>query len=117
MIVDVHSHIMWYPEHVSETWAQEALASKLVKLKFSGGLAHAAKLDLHSYDATQDDHWKAAQQADKVVVFGLQAKASGVWVPNELIADVSRRAPRADHRLGVGGPERARVRSSSSTTL
>ena len=33
------------------------------------------------------DHWKAAQQADKVVVFGLQAKATGIWVPNELIAE------------------------------
>ncbi|HVA85515.1 MAG TPA: amidohydrolase family protein [Candidatus Saccharimonadales bacterium] len=93
MIVDVHSHIMWYPEHVSENWAREALASKLVKLKFSDGRAHAARLDLHSYDATQDDHWKAAQQADKVVVFGLQAKAAGAWVPNELIADYARQHP------------------------
>ena len=93
MIVDVHSHIISYPEHVSETWAQEALASKLVKLKFSGGLAHAATLDLHSYDSTPEDHWKAAQQADKVVVFGLQAKASGAWVPNELIAEYAAAHP------------------------
>jgi uncharacterized protein len=93
MIVDVHSHIMWYPEHVSETWAQEALASKLVKLKFSGGLAHAASLDLHSYDSTPETHWKAAQQADKVVVFGLQARAAGAWVPNELIAAYARDHP------------------------
>ena len=93
MIVDVHSHIMWYPEHVGERWASEALASKLVKLKYSGGLAHATSLDLHSYDSKPEDHWKAAQQADKVVVFGLQAKASGVWVPNELIADYARAHP------------------------
>jgi imidazolonepropionase-like amidohydrolase len=33
MIVDVHTHLMWYPEHTSEEWASEALASKLVKLK------------------------------------------------------------------------------------
>lgn len=37
MIVDVHSHVMWYPDHVAEDFAAEALASKLVKLEQSGG--------------------------------------------------------------------------------
>ena len=93
VIVDVHSHIMWYPDHVGEQWAKEALASKLVKLKFSGGLAHAAALDLHSYDSTPETHWEAAQQTDKTIVFGLQAKATGIWVPNELIADYAKQHP------------------------
>ena len=87
MIVDCHTHIMWYPDHIGEQFAQEALASKLVKLKYSGGEAYAARLDLHSYDARPEDHWKASEPADRVVVFGLQAKAVGVWVPNELVAD------------------------------
>ena len=39
MIVDCHTHIMWYPDHLGEQYAQEALASKLVKLKYSGGEA------------------------------------------------------------------------------
>ena len=108
VIVDVHSHIMWYPDHVGEQWAKEALASKLVKLKFSGGLAHAAALDLHSYDSTPETHWEAAQQTDKTIVFGLQAKATGTWVPNELIADYAKAAPGEDRRLGLGRPQRAR---------
>lgn len=90
MIVDCHSHLMWYPDHVSERYAQEALASKLVKLQFSGGEVYADKLDLHSYDAKPEDHWKAAEPADKVIVFGLQARATGIWVPNELIAEYVR---------------------------
>jgi predicted TIM-barrel fold metal-dependent hydrolase len=77
---------MWYPDHLSERFAQEALASKLVKLQQSGGEANATHLDLHSYDSTPVEHWAAAQAADRVVVFGMQARASGVWVPNELIA-------------------------------
>lgn len=81
---------MWYPDHVSERYAQEALASKLVKLQFSGGEVYADKLDLHSYDAKPEDHWKAAEPADKVIVFGLQARATGIWVPNELIAEYVR---------------------------
>lgn len=88
MIVDVHSHVMWYPEHVAEEFAAEALASKLVKLEQSGGKAHASSLDLHSYDSTPAQHWEACKDtADRTVVFGLQAKATGVWVPNDVIAN------------------------------
>lgn len=93
MIVDCHTHLMWYPDHLSQQYAEEALASKLVKLKFSGGEAYGAQLDLHSYDATPEGHWQASAPADKVVVFGLQARAAGIWVPNEVIADYVRAHP------------------------
>ena len=85
---------MWYPDHLSEQYASEALASKLVKLKRSGGLAYSAKLDKHCYDSTPADHWNASATVDKVVVFGLQAKASGIWVPNEIIAEYVAQHPR-----------------------
>ena len=87
MIVDVHTHIGWYPDHWSEEAAQEALASKLVKMKQSGGEVHRAHLDLHSYDSRPEDHWEAAAPADKVVVFGMQAEPTGIFVPNHLIAE------------------------------
>jgi predicted TIM-barrel fold metal-dependent hydrolase len=87
VIVDVHTHLMWYPEHLSEEFAQEALASKKVKLAQSGGRAYSTHLDLHSYDSRPEEHWAAASSADRVVVFGLQAKATGVWVPNDVIAN------------------------------
>jgi predicted TIM-barrel fold metal-dependent hydrolase len=93
VIVDVHSHLMWYPDHVSERTAGEALASKLVKLEQSGGKAYAGRLDLHSYDSRPDDHLEGTKAADRVVVFGLQARASGIWVPNELIAEYVREHP------------------------
>lgn len=92
-IIDCHTHVMWYPDHLSEQYAGEALASKLVKLKRSGGLAYSAKLDKHCYDSKPEDHWKAAEIVDKVVVFGLQAKASGICVPNELIAEYAAQHP------------------------
>jgi len=87
VIVDCHTHIMWYPDHLDERFAQEALAAKLVKLRHSGGEAYAASLDLHCSDSKPEEHWKASAPADRVIVFGLQAKATGIWVPNELIAD------------------------------
>jgi len=78
MIVDVHTHVMWYPDHISEQFAQEALSSKLVKLEQSGGRAYAARLDLHSYDSRPEEHWTASATADRVVVFGFQARAAGI---------------------------------------
>ena len=48
MIVDVHSHVMWYPDHVAEEFAAEALASKLVKLEMSGGKADRKSTRLNS---------------------------------------------------------------------
>jgi predicted TIM-barrel fold metal-dependent hydrolase len=84
---------MWYPDHVAQQYAEEALASKLIKLKYSGGQAYSGQLDLHSYDSKPETHWQVSATADKVVVFGLQAKASGIWVPNEIIADYVKQHP------------------------
>jgi uncharacterized protein len=92
-IVDCHTHLMWYPDHVGQQYAEEALASKLIKLKYSGGQAYTGSLDLHSYDSTPENHWEVSEPADHVVVFGLQAKAVGVWVPNEVIADYVKQHP------------------------
>lgn len=86
MIVDIHSHLGWYPDHITREFAEQGLASKIVKSKMSGGRIYSAKLGLHAYDSTPDTHWEAAQSADRTVVFGLQARASGYWVPNDLIA-------------------------------
>src|SRR3954466_15080660 len=86
-IIDCHTHLMWYPDHISEQYAEEALAAKHVKLKRSGGLAYSANLDKHVYDSKPDDHWRVSANMHKVVVFGLQVKATGLWIPNEVIAD------------------------------
>ena len=74
-LIDCHTHLMWYPDHISEQYAEEALASKLVKLKRSGGLAYSANLDKHVYDSTPESHWKASEGISRVVVFGLQAQS------------------------------------------
>ncbi|WP_432970481.1 amidohydrolase family protein [Dactylosporangium sp. CA-233914] len=92
-IVDVHTHLMWFPDHIEESTAREALSAKLVKFERSSGLAHAAHLDLHCWDSTPEEHWAAAQEADRVVVFGLHAKPSRIFVPNEVVADYVRRDP------------------------
>ena len=92
-IVDIHTHVFWYPDHIDEQTAREALDAKLVKLETSGGKAFASSLDLHSNDARPEDHLAATSAADKVVVFGLYAPPTGFTVPNEVIADYVRAHP------------------------
>ena len=92
-VIDCHTHLFWYPDHLSDQYAREALASKLVKLKRSGGLAYGANLNKHCYDAKPEEHWRVSHKVHKVVVFGLQAKASGIWVPNEIIAEYAAAHP------------------------
>jgi len=77
LIVDIHTHVWWYPDHIGEKWASEALASKLVKLERSGGERtpgrSTSQLRLPAGAALE-----ASAGADKVVVFGAQAaSASG----------------------------------------
>jgi uncharacterized protein len=98
VIVDTHTHLMWYPDHISDEYANAALASKLVKLRQSAGKAHADHLDLHSYDSRPDDHWQVSQEVDRVVVFGLKAPRAGIDVPNEVVAEYA-----AAHRDRVVG--------------
>ena len=113
VIVDVHTHVMWYPDHVGGAVraggarVQARQAEVLRRRCVRGGL------DLHSYDSTPDDHWKAAQQADKVVVFGLQAKGDRRLGAERAHRGLRRAAPRQAHRLGVGRPRRAGRASTS----
>ena len=87
MIVDIHTHLFWYPEYLDERLVREALDAKLVKLEQSGGRAYAKSLDLHSNDARPGDHWAATASADRVVVFGLQAPRTGFRMSNEVVAE------------------------------
>jgi predicted TIM-barrel fold metal-dependent hydrolase len=90
-VVDIHTHLFWYPDHIDAQTATESLASKLVKLEQSGGRAHLSSRDLHSNDARPEGHLEATRAADRVVVFGLYAPQTGFSVPNEVIADHVRR--------------------------
>jgi hypothetical protein len=91
VIVDVHTHLFWYPDHLSDELVDEALAAKKVKLETSGGRAFAKSLDRHSNDARPDDHAAATAKADRVIVFGLRAAATGFAASNEVVADHVRR--------------------------
>ena len=78
MIVDAHTHLMWYPEHIGQQYAEEALAAKMVKLKYSGGQAFSANLDLHVYDSKPEVITEFTIPFVRVVVFVVISVLAGV---------------------------------------
>jgi hypothetical protein len=78
MIVDCHSHVMLYPEHMSDTFVAEAARAKSEPLNLN---------------AAPENHWQAMQCVDHAIVFGLRAKHTGLVVPNDFVADYVKQFP------------------------
>jgi uncharacterized protein len=79
MIVDVHSHVMRYPEHIDEA--------------FMDGLRVArpgVKIDI---TVEFDPFMAAMAPCDRVIVFGLRGLKTGLHIPNEHVAQFVARAP------------------------
>jgi predicted TIM-barrel fold metal-dependent hydrolase len=85
-IIDFHTHLWWWPDHLSDEFADDALAAKKAKLALSSNV-YVSTLDRHVFDATPDMHRRDTEQADRTVVLGFSAEHLGVRVPNEVIAE------------------------------
>jgi predicted TIM-barrel fold metal-dependent hydrolase len=76
VIVDCHTHV-WEEPHFSRAILAETAAS------YPGS---RLAVDL-------DEHWQAMQPVDRAIVFGMQARATGIFVPNDYVAGYVRRYP------------------------
>ena len=47
-IVDIHTHVFWYPDHLSDELVDDALAAKRVKAERSGGKSARARLKFYT---------------------------------------------------------------------
>jgi len=78
MLVDIHSHVFRDPDHFSDTFRAQARRAK-------------------NQDINLTVHWEAyqstAKECDKTVVFGGKARLSGIWVPDEFVANYVRQHP------------------------
>lgn len=78
MIVDIHTHVGEYPEHINETFASQAREAWPDAVL--GG--------------TLDEHFRdALDGVDKAVVLAFNAPAAGFVVPNDYVADYVARDP------------------------
>jgi uncharacterized protein len=78
MIVDVHTHAMRYPDHLTDEFVREA------------DRARGFHVDL---TVEFDDYMAAMAPAGRCIVFGMKARHTGFYVPNDWIASFAARAP------------------------
>ena len=78
MIVDVHSHTFQYPEHFSESFRGQAER------------ARNQEIDL---TVRWEEYRSTAMECDKTIVFGGKDRLSGLWVPDEYVANYVQQHP------------------------
>lgn len=93
MIVDCHSHLLWAPDHVSEEFQEDARRAWQGNMRLTAATLGKEMPQPDLFNARPHVHWEASGPADKVIVFGMQAPATGLDVPNETIADYARAHP------------------------
>ncbi|MSS70470.1 MAG: amidohydrolase [Candidatus Latescibacteria bacterium] len=95
MLVDTHTNLMWYPDHMSDEFVAFALAAKKAKMRLSPDVYFAGheKDEKNAFDSTPETLLEATKTCDKVVVFGLKAPFCGIDIPQELISDFVRQHP------------------------
>ena len=73
MIIDIHSHAWSFPEHFTEDFRRQAQRAR-------GGRAVDLTVRLEDYRAQ-------APAEVRTVIFGGKAKLSGLWVPDQFVAN------------------------------
>jgi predicted TIM-barrel fold metal-dependent hydrolase len=88
MLVDIHTNLFWYPDHLSDEFVEYAWAAKKAKMRRSPDVYLASSLvnEKNAFDSTPESLLEATKDCDKVVVFGLRAPFCGINVPQELVA-------------------------------
>src|SRR5262249_16539572 len=76
MVVDCHTHVM-EQQHLSDALLHET------ETAYPG-----AKLAVRL-----EDHWSAMAAVERAIVFGIQARATGFWIPNDYVAQYVRSHP------------------------
>jgi uncharacterized protein len=85
VIVDLHTHLGEYPEHISESFAAEARAAWGADLRLG---------------RTTDEHYAETRGVDRVVALGFCAPFAGWVVPNDYVAAYVARDP--ERLVGFG---------------
>ena len=73
MIIDIHSHVWKYPLHFSDDFRRQASRARA-----------GDEVDL---TVVHEEYARQASQPTRTVVFGGKARLSGLWVPDEFVAE------------------------------
>ncbi len=89
MLVDLHTNLCWYPDHLSDEFVEFGLNAKKAKMRMTQDVyfANNSEPAKNAFDSTPATLLAATQGCDKVVVLGLKAPFCGIDVPQEIIRD------------------------------
>jgi hypothetical protein len=73
MLVDIHTNLCWYPDHLSDEFVTFGLAAKKAKMRLSPDvyLAGQDQDAKNAFDSAPETLLEATKACDKIVVFGL----------------------------------------------
>ncbi len=88
MLFDTHTNLMWYPDHLSDEFVEFEWEAKRAKMKLSPDVyfAGADTPQRNAFDSRPEQLLEATREADRVIVFGIQAPFCGIRADQELIA-------------------------------
>lgn len=88
MLVDTHTNLMWYPDHLSDEFVRFALDAKRAKMRITPDVyfAGSEQDERNAFDSRPEQLLAATKGCDKVIVFGIKAPHSGINADQELIA-------------------------------
>jgi len=94
-LIDTHTNLMWYPDHLSEEFVEFAWEAKQAKMRITPDVYFAGHADKYknAFDSTPEALLQATANCNRVVVFGIWAPYCGIRVPQEMIADFVRQHP------------------------
>ena len=72
MLLDTHSNLMWFPDHLSDEFVEFAWEAKRAKMKLTNDVYFAGgDCDQNNaFDSRPEQLLAATAEADKVIVFG-----------------------------------------------
>jgi predicted TIM-barrel fold metal-dependent hydrolase len=93
MLVDIHTNLMWYPDHYSEEFVASSWEAKKAKMRLTPDV-HCDVDDVswkHNFDCRPEQLLEATKGCDKVVVFAIRAPYTGILGDQEAVAAFARR--------------------------
>jgi predicted TIM-barrel fold metal-dependent hydrolase len=92
MLVDIHTNLFWYPDHLSDAFVDASWEAKKAKMRLTPDV-HCAVDETdyrHNFDCRPEQLLAATANCDKLIVFGIVAPFTGVNVDQEVIAAFAR---------------------------
>lgn len=92
MLVDIHTNLFWYPDHLSDEFVDASWAAKRAKMRLTQDV-HCDVDDKsyrHNFDCRPEQLLEATKGCDKVIVFAIDAPFTGITGSQEAVADFCR---------------------------